>query len=338
MATQPYFIGIDWLQMFGILGVDFNEGQHGIFTAKKEVYQTRHFKELYTIFLGTDEIAQVQAQPHSKIIETGNSIVKISNKYLYQKDLNTFINNLLKSINFKFVSISRIDLNIDFEVFHNGCKVSNFMKDFTKGNIIKHGKNKFKLQGSQSEVLEYDYLKFGSANSNISTYIYNKSKELREVKNKPWIIDTWHANGMDNSKDVYRLEFSIKKMNKSAVNEDDGTFIQMNDLQLILRNNFENIVKYLIQKFWKFTKKKDRKKRKELNKCPTVKYFNFTHQSISLVRVSEKKQSNRMDKVFIKKLEGLNIDFGKPMLWLEPSIDTVADYFKRTRGLTNYRV
>jgi hypothetical protein len=338
MATQPYFIGIDWLQMFGVLGVDFQEGQHGIFTAKKEEYQTRHFKELYTIYLGVDEVATLQACPHSKIIDTGNSIVKLHNKYLYQQDLQLFTNNLLKCLGFKFVSISRIDLNIDFEVFQNGYKVSNFLNDFTRGNIIKHGKNKFKLQGTQSEILEYDYLRFGSATSNISTYIYNKSKELREVKNKPWIIDTWKANGLNNEVDVYRLEFSIKKMNKNAVNEDDGTFIQMNDLSMILRNNFESIIKYLIHKIWRFTKKKDRAKRKELNKCPTIEFFKFGTQNISLQRVSEKIESNRLDKVFIKKLENLANDYGTTNPYFIHELDTIGAYFRRTRGLQLYRI
>ena len=337
MASQPYFIGIDWLQMFGVLGVEFKEGQHGIFTAKKEEYQTRHFKELYTIFLGTDEVATLQAQPHSKIIDTGNAIIKISNKYLYQKELQLFTNNLMKCLNFKFVSISRIDLNIDFEVFQNGYKVSNFLRDFTTGNIIKHGKNKFKLQGTQSEVLEYDYLRFGSATSNISTYIYNKSKELREVKNKPWIIDSWKLNGMNNEVDVYRLEFSIKKMNKNAVNEDDGTFIQMNDLSMIIRNNFESIIKYLIQKIWKFSTKVNWVKTKEKYRCKTIDFFKFGVQNISLQRVSEKKQSNRMDKVFIKKLESLNNDYGLTASYFCSEIDTISTYFRRTRGLQQYR-
>lgn len=336
MATHPYFIGIDWLQLFGELVVDFKEGQHGIFTAKKEVYQTRHFKELYTIFLGTDEVAQLQAIPHSKIIDTGNSILKINNKYLYQKDLTIFTNNLMKCLNFTFVSVSRLDLCIDFEVFGNGYKVINFMEDFTRARIIKHGKNKFKLHGQQSEILEYDYLRFGSPTSTISTYIYNKSKELREVKNKPWIVDTWRKNGMLNNLDVYRLEFSIKKMNKNAVNEDEGTFIQMNDLAIIQQQNYNTILKYLVNKNWRFTKKKDRAKRKELNKCPTIQFFKFDRENISLQRVSEKKASNRMDKVFIKKLIGLKNDYGTTDNYFINEIDTIETYFRRTRGLLKY--
>lgn len=336
MAALPYFIGVDWLQLFGNLVVDFKEGQHGIFTAKKEVYQTRHFKELYTIFLGKEEVAQLQAIPHSKIIDTGNSILKLNNKYLYQNDLTIFTNNLMKCLNFAFVSISRIDLNIDFEVFKNGYKVSNFLKDFTKGNIIKHGKNKFKLQGTQTETLEYDYLRFGSPTSNISTYIYNKSKELREVKNKPWIVDTWAKNGMFNDVDVYRLEFSIKKMNKNAVNEEDGTFIQMNDLAMLLRVNFEQIVKYLIQKIWKFSTKVNWQKTKEKYRCITIKFFDFAHQCLTLERVTEKKASNRMDKIFIKKLIGLKTDYGTTDNYFINEIDTIETYFRRTRGLLKY--
>lgn len=337
MVQSPYFIGIDWLQLFGNLVLDFSEGKHGIFTAKKEIYQTRHFKELYTILNGREEVATLQARPHSKIIDTGNSVLKISNKYLYQSNLVNFTNELMEALKFKFVSISRIDLNIDFEIFQNGYKVVNFFKDFTSCNIIKHGKNKFKLQGHQSELLQYDYLKFGSPTSNVSSYIYNKSKELREVKNKPYIIDTWKLNGMNNDVDVYRLEFSIKKMAKNAVDEDDGTIIQLNDLAIIERENYTKIVKYFIQKHFKFTKKKDRQKRKELNKCPVIKFFKFDRENISLHRVSEKKTSNRMDKVFLKKLESLKTDFGDSTLYYTDEINTISNYFQRTRGLLHYK-
>jgi hypothetical protein len=193
------------------------------------------------------------------------------------------------------------------------------------------------LQGQQSEVLHYDYLKFGSPTSNVSTYIYNKSKELREVKNKPYIIDTWKLNGMNNNVDVYRLEFSVKKMAKNAVDEDEGTFIKMNDLQMIEKENYIKIVKYLIQKHFKFTKKKDRQKRKELNKCPTIQFFKFDYLNICLERISEKKTSNRMDKVFLKKLESLKSDFGETKLYFADEIDLISNYFQRTRGLGYYK-
>jgi len=337
MTATPYFIGIDWLQLFGNLVLEFAEGKHGIFIAKKEEYQTRHFKELYTIFSGSDEVATLQTKPHSKIIETGNAVLKLSNKYLYQTNLVNFTKQLMENLKFKFVSISRIDLNIDFEIFQNGYKVINFFKDFTSSNIIKHGKNKFKLQGQQSEILQYDYLKFGSPTSNVSSYIYNKSKELREVKNKPYIVDTWKLNGMNNDVDVYRLEFSIKKMAKNAVDEDDGTIIQLNDLAIIERENYTKILKYLVQKNFRFTKKKDRAKRKELNKCPIIRFFKFDRENISLHRISEKKTSNRMDKVFLKKLEGLKTDFGDTEIYYKDEINIISSYFQRTRGLLHYK-
>ena len=176
-------------------------------------------------------------------------------------------------------------------------------------------------------------MKFGSPTSNISYYLYNKSKELREVKNKPWIIDTWALNNLNNDKDIWRLEFSIKKMKKDATNMDDGTNISLSSLALFIRENFECIIKYLIQKLWKFSTLHNWSIQKNKSRCITIDFFKFDIQNIDLIRYSEKITSNRMDKIFIKKLESLKNDYGYTGSYFDGEIDTIASYFKRTRGL-----
>ena len=45
--------------------------------------------------------------------------------------------------------------------------------------------------------------------SNVDTYLYNKTKEMQDKKYKPWIVEAWKRAGIDTSKDVWRLEFSL---------------------------------------------------------------------------------------------------------------------------------
>lgn len=57
---------------------------------------------------------------------------------------------------------------------------------------------------------DFEYIRFGSRNSGVCTYLYNKSQELRDKKSKPWIRQRWEDAGLDEKHgDIYRLEFSI---------------------------------------------------------------------------------------------------------------------------------
>lgn len=57
---------------------------------------------------------------------------------------------------------------------------------------------------------EFEYIRFGSRNSGVCTYLYNKSQELRDKKSKPWIRQRWEEAGLNEKHgDIFRLEFSI---------------------------------------------------------------------------------------------------------------------------------
>lgn len=57
---------------------------------------------------------------------------------------------------------------------------------------------------------DFEYIRFGSRNSGVCTYLYNKSRELRDKKSKPWIRARWEEAGLlEKNGDIFRLEFSI---------------------------------------------------------------------------------------------------------------------------------
>lgn len=329
-------IAIDWLQCFCKKNTTIFENYKGIYTIEKKEYSTRHFKDVYIVSLLNDEVATIQTSPFSKIITTGDSIIKFNNKYLYQNDLYVWTNYILKELGLQFISIGRLDISIDFNSLFGNKAPQKFIQDFTSGKVIKHGKSKVQLMGFQSDSLVYDYMKFGSTTSELSYYLYNKSKELREVKNKPYIIDFWHKNNITTGVDVWRLEFSIKKSQKDVIDTDTGEAFKLNDLSIIIRKNFESVVKKLVEKKFKFSSRFNWEKTKEKYRVSAIKLFSFTNETIDLVRVSEKKCSNRMDKIFIKKLENLTNDFQSKNVYFQTELDTVAAYFRRTRGLIQY--
>jgi len=67
---------------------------------------------------------------------------------------------------------------------------------------------------------EYNSIKWGSPTSAISVKIYNKTQEMAEVKNKPYILEQWHAAGLINEADINQatklqtVRYNIAKLTK----------------------------------------------------------------------------------------------------------------------------
>lgn len=80
----------------------------------------------------------------------------------------------------------------------------------------------FNLQGIEQdeEIIKcesvWEYVRWGSRSSAVCVYMYDKSREMKQVKQKPWIRHQWEELGVCDMKDeqgqelpVYRIEISI---------------------------------------------------------------------------------------------------------------------------------
>ena len=106
------------------------------------------------------------------------------------------------------------------------------MQGFLNNRYLKTKKSKYSIKGNQTARHVVDYLRIGSPGSNISAYLYDKTKEMNEVKHKPWIHEKWQANGINTDETVYRLEISLKEF-KIMYEDENGmkkTSIYMEDL------------------------------------------------------------------------------------------------------------
>ena len=243
--------------------------------------------------------------PHSEILAKNMVLLKIDNKYLYNDSLISFIDEILQAFELSLKNITRIDLACDFNNFKYKCKPAQFIKNFMSGILIKHGKTKYKVMGAQCDKLTYEYLRFGSDTSTFSYYLYNKSLELKVKSNKPWIIQNWEKNFLDIDSDVWRLEFSIKSNLLELMDNTTAETFALNMLEVLKPNNIMLLYIALLEKYWQFSKPcKDTNK----SRWPRIEFFDMAHVSQQLIRLSEKKPSNRMDKVFIKKLAELSAE------------------------------
>lgn len=154
-------------------------------------------------------------------------IVKVDNSRLYYPRWADATRAAIRALGWEIQHINRIDICIDFNYFANGRLPLRFVQDYlskpsqTRSSFIRRGSNKFKAIGIRSfSNLNYETLSWGTRDSAVQTNLYNKSIELEERADKPWIRERWTQagllHGVFNGKRYYvwRVEFSI---NPSAV-------------------------------------------------------------------------------------------------------------------------
>lgn len=238
---MKYTLSIDWLSFFCINRKVTGEGfevfkdlpQHPYYEYARQPYGTRQFAHLYFVYANKEKIAEVQAKPHSEILAQGSVIVKFDNAVLYNSMCKIIIEDFIRMHYLEVQRISRIDIAADFQRFET-YEVVPFIRDFMAMELRHIGrgdgaayfehraKNDPKTKCS-IYAMQYSGLAFGSHSSDIRVYLYNKTKELAEQGDKPYIRDLWTSLGFGDYSSqwltnimkngmpaMWRLEVSIK--------------------------------------------------------------------------------------------------------------------------------
>lgn len=236
-----YCISIDWLQFWCKAETPFAnianraDTEKGLFARlpylyEKAPYGTRQFRELWHVSLRGEELCEIQVSPCSSIFDADIVCIKFANRLLYQPNLWTIVDDTLRDFRFTIQNVTRCDICADFVRFHNDLEPVMFITHFLEGKTRRVGRGdggayfrhgSFMKDGYSQAFTNYNGLSFGSHTSNARVYLYNKSHELRCVKDKPYIRDMWRKAGLIETKqtpndphpktcDVWRLEVSIK--------------------------------------------------------------------------------------------------------------------------------
>lgn len=241
-------ISLDWLTL-NLRGRIFS---HPLMVLEKQDYGTRQFREVYKLEWRGRKLGTLVALPYLLSLGVDFMQLKIENQMLYDEKMFWLIDDLLSIMHWSLEGISRIDFCIDFEKFNNGWDPRTFLKRFAAGKVVVMNKSKFALSGEKTDDNEFDYLRMGAPSSAVRTILYNKTKEMSEVKQKPWISDVWKQAGLTSGADVWRVEFSLKHDALQFVDKDTSKVIEVTYENIKDDGFVIELVRLLVSRYFKF--------------------------------------------------------------------------------------
>lgn len=263
---EKFCISLDWLQTFCHCE-PIQEGSYSArnytFCVKKENHETAQFKDIFTVLYQSHPAATIQQTPRTNVMNPRSTCVKLSNRILYSERYIDVLYAIQEALKMTYKGITRIDICYDCNVLHDGRNVERFIRQFVsaeplqQGHIIRNGSTRFQLHGTRGKnsVASLNSIRWGSPCSKIGAYCYDKTIELLEVKDKPWIREYWKENGLEyyidenryNSltpkekqhkienegmsdlvkKSVWRFEISIKSQGTDILNMSSGELFRL---------------------------------------------------------------------------------------------------------------
>lgn len=237
-------INIDWLEVYALEPV--SEKPHnadyyrsvGLIVRERD-YGTPVYSEMFTI-MGDDNLPllevrrnpkSAQGQQQNGVLNPQSTHIRLSNRTCYFQDAALLMQQFLDTYHYQLCRISRLDLCLDFEYFDSGDEPQKFLNRYIGGRYSKINQSQISLHGLDCWDGRYwNSVKWGSPKSMVSTKFYDKTMELRQKSDKPYIrqawflsglIDDWHTmekktdDGTTYQPRIWRVEFSIKSSEKN---------------------------------------------------------------------------------------------------------------------------
>lgn len=274
---EKYCISVDWLQVccysnnlaFLLNNDYYNKVDSLPYWLELQPLETRNFARFIRVHtkVGNDwrYCADVLAVPRSSMLNSNIVLVKIHNRFLYSQNYIKLLYNICATFKLSIKGLTRLDLCYDCNSFHNGLKPHKFIKEFVTAEfdssryIYKVGAKQFRVYGgkSVSSATKFSGIEFGSGKSSRRCYIYDKTRELEEVKDKPWIRQYWQQNGLisDAKTHVYRAEISIKCDGMDLLNMSTGELFKLSPEYLRSQPAIEKLFHFYAARMFRFHRK-----------------------------------------------------------------------------------
>lgn len=317
-TTKPRCINIDWLECYCIENPSQSPCDAQYFRDRgwsviERPYGTRQYSQMFTLLDRHDEpFIEIRREPVAAensslskgIFSPFSCHIRLTNKWCYTDDAVSVYSEFLARYEYEIQRLYRLDICLDFEKFDSGDDPHKFMLRYLQGryskinqtNYANHGKDRWEKRDPNS-------ISWGAPTSMVSTKFYNKTLELAEQKDKPYIRVAWQNAGLVDdyvtltrkSDDgntykptIWRVEFSIKSSARAWFIYEDCNGAKTKKLThehtLGLYATKDNQLKafaFLAHHYFHFKKYIDGQRK---DRCPDKVLFNFAlnHQVYKL--------------------------------------------------------
>lgn len=235
-------VNIDWLEVYCIEDVSQDALDANFFRAAgwrvtEREYGTRVYKEVFKLYDNFDRpFIEIRRNPASTIDKGGGLFdprschIKLSNLYCYTNNPIDILRDFLTRYNYQYKRLHRLDICYDFIRFDEGDDPQKFIDRYMEGRYAKVNQTNISVYGCDRwSNRVWQTVSWGKPSSMVSTKIYNKTLELEQVHDKPYIRQAWHHAGLIDdpisctcvdkdgkrySPNIWRVEFSLKSAAK----------------------------------------------------------------------------------------------------------------------------
>ena len=345
--TEKYAISLDWMQYY--CERSMNEipatfaTTKGKYEVEKQSYSTNLWLDVYIIKHRGREFATLCMNPRNSGMPERGCTLKLANRVLYSHEWLQESKLIMAELGLRYKGITRVDVAYDCNVLAGGRSVPSFLMQYfshapyCEGHIIRSGSRKVTINATRSNKgsVEISAMRWGSKGSDIGAYCYNKSLELREVKDKPWIRETWEKAGLIDAfneeewaklsekekqrkieqgdvqgyieKPVWRFEISIKAHGKDLLNIDTGELFKLDISYFEQQNAVENLFYTYAAKVFDFRMSTGQT---TIRNYPPLKIFEMSKEVTERpIRVSLLADTGRTEKMIINRLEALQYTY-----------------------------
>lgn len=231
-------VNIDWLEVYCLesrtqypCDAEYFR-RHGYLVQERE-YGTRQYNQMFTIMdKWGNPMIEVRRDPPSGSsafngLTEDSTHIRLVNAYCYYNNPIALLREFLMRHDYIFKRIFRIDVCYDFEYFDSGDLPERFVKRFLECKYRKINQCHLAVHGQDNwNGYEWQTLSWGSPASMVSTKMYDKTHELKQLAaDKPYIRQAWFECGLVDdpmklvkmgtdgelySPKIWRVEFSMK--------------------------------------------------------------------------------------------------------------------------------
>lgn len=326
-----HVVNVDWLQFhcFDMRG----DVEPKLCRLRALNMGVKFFGCAHEVIYNDEILATLYTEPKGGVLQSNSCSLKVYNAVLYREDAETLIDMMFADLRIIPHNVTRLDLCADSIAFVCGMMPEAFLREVMAGRIVPNAKSKFHIIGSSNGGLHPETLRLGSRKSSIGAYLYNKTKELNEVHDKPYIRECWPTEWTTSGADVWRVELSMHDSKFSAVDECGELFEVANWRKLFNQQDAVAIFDMLCHRWFSF---KYRGIDSNKSRWKDVALFTTERGETRRVRMSEKSETDRATRMTASAI--IRTKFGSKGVSDEVSdaLDTLAQYMTEYKNLGEY--